>query len=99
MKRRDFIGLLGGAAVSWPLAARAQQPGKMWRIGYITHVHNPALDALFERLRELGYAEGQNVIIERRYAQGKAERFQEFAAEMARLKADVIIVFTTPAAL
>jgi putative ABC transport system substrate-binding protein len=71
----------------------------MWRIGYITHVHNPAYDALFERLRELGYVEGQNIIIERRYAQGNAERFQEFAAEMVRLKADMIITNTTPAAL
>src|SRR6266852_7993307 len=99
MKRRDFIRLLGGAAAAWPLAARAQHVGKMWRIGYITHVHNPAYDALFERLRELGYVEGQNIIIERRYAQGEAERFQEFAAEMVRLKADMIITNTTPAAL
>jgi ABC-type uncharacterized transport system substrate-binding protein len=54
---------------------------------------------LFEGLRELGYVEGQNLIVERRYAEGHAERFQDFAAEMVRLKADIIIVVTTPAAL
>jgi putative ABC transport system substrate-binding protein len=71
----------------------------MWRIGCITHVPVPVHEALFERLWELGYVEGQNTVIERRYAQGEAEKFNEFAADMVRLKADVIIVFTTPAAL
>ena len=71
----------------------------MWRIGLITHSYVKFLDGLFEGLRELGYVEGQNIIIERRYAEGKAERFQEFAEEMVRLKADIIIVITTPAAL
>jgi putative tryptophan/tyrosine transport system substrate-binding protein len=55
--------------------------------------------SLFERLRELGYVEGQNLIVERRHAEGRAERFPEFAAEMVRLDADVIITSTTPAAL
>jgi len=99
MKRREFITLLGGAA-AWPLAARAQQAARVWRIGFITHSTNDAAYAsLFERLRELGYVEGQNIIVERRYAEGRAERFQEFAAEMVRLKADVVITSTTPAAL
>jgi len=97
--RRELIAALGSAAAAWPLVTRAQHAGKMWRIGYITHVHSTAYDALFESLRELGYVEGQNIIIERRFAQGSAERFQQFAAEMVRLKADVIIVVTTPAAL
>ena len=100
MKRRHFITLLGGAAASWPLDARAQHASRMWRIGFITHVANDAAyTSLFERLRELGYVEGQNIIVERRYAEGRAERFQEFAAEMVRLKADVVITSTTPAAL
>jgi putative ABC transport system substrate-binding protein len=100
VRRRDFITLLGGAAAAWPLAARAQAAARMWRIGFITHVANDAaFGSLFERLRELGYVEGQNIIIERRYAEGRAERFQEFAVEMVRLKADVIITSTTPAAL
>jgi putative ABC transport system substrate-binding protein len=100
MKRRDFITLVGGAAAAWPLAARAQHAGKTWRIAFIAHV--PTIiyeEPLFDDLRELGYVEGQNIIIERRYAEGRPERFQEFAAEMVRLKADLIITTTTPAAL
>src|SRR5262249_61217440 len=81
-------------------AARAQHASRMWRIGFITHIANDAAYAsLFERLRELGFVEGQNIIVERRYAEGRADRFQEFAAEMVRLKADVVITSTTPAAL
>src|SRR6516165_876120 len=94
-RRREFITLLGGAA-AWPLAARAQQPGKLWRIAFITQAQQNIYEALFERLRELGYEEGQNTIIERRYAEGRTERFDEFAAEMVRLKADLIITITTP---
>jgi len=100
MRRREFISLLVSAAVSWPLTAHAQQqPGKMWRIGLITQGYAKFLDGLFEGLRELGYVEGQNIIVERRYAEGEAARFQEFAEEMVRLKADIIIVITTPAAI
>jgi putative tryptophan/tyrosine transport system substrate-binding protein len=98
VKRRELITLLGGAAV-WPLAARAQQSGKIWRIGLIAHEQLKHYDVLFEQLRQLGYVEGHNIIVERRYAQGRAERFEEFAAEMVRLKADLIIVNTTPAAI
>jgi putative tryptophan/tyrosine transport system substrate-binding protein len=99
MRRREFIAILGSTAVGWPVAAHAQQPRKMWRIGFIAHEYRGVYDALFEGLHELGYVEGQNIIIERRYAEGIAERFPEFAAEMVRLKVDIIIVFTTPAAL
>ena len=99
MKRREFITLLGGAVTAWPLAARAQQPGKKWLIGFIAHDHEVMYDAFFERLRELGYVEGQNTIIERRYAGGQAERFQEFAREMVQLNSDVIVTITTPAVL
>jgi putative ABC transport system substrate-binding protein len=98
LKRRDFVTLLSGAA-AWPLTTRAQHAGKMWRIAFITHAPNPNDDELFERIRALGYVEGQNIVVERRYAQGKAEKFQEFAAEMVRLKVDLIITNTTPAAL
>jgi putative ABC transport system substrate-binding protein len=97
-RRRVFITLLGGAA-AWPLAARAQQASKVWRIGFIAHTYERFYDALFEGLRERGYVEGQNVMFERRYAEGRVERFKEFAAELVRLKADIIIVVTTPAAL
>jgi putative ABC transport system substrate-binding protein len=99
MRRRAFITLLGGAAAVWPVTAGAQHAGKMWRIAFITQAETNIYEALFERLRELGYVEGQNIIIERRYAEGRAEKFQEFAAEMVRLKADLIITITTPAAL
>src|SRR5258708_7706090 len=68
-------------------------------MGFIAHGHEEFYDALFDGLRELGYEEGRNLIVERRYAHGRAERFQEFAAEMVRLNVDIIIVVTTPAAL
>ena len=98
MRRRAFIAALGGAA-AWPLVARAQQRDKVWRMGFIAHGHESFYDALFEGLREYGYEEGRNLLVERRYARGRAERFKEFAAEMVRLNVDIIIVVTTPAAL
>ena len=99
MKRREFITLLGGTAVAWPLVARAQRAGKVWRMGFIAHGHESFHDDLIEGLREYGYEEGRNLIVERRYAGGQAERFKESAAELVRLNVDVIIVDTTPAAL
>jgi putative tryptophan/tyrosine transport system substrate-binding protein len=73
MQRREFIALLGSAAASWPLAAHAQQPKRMWRIGIISHGYvKKWADALREGFRELGYVEGQNCILEPRYAEGKA---------------------------
>ena len=97
MQRREFITLLGGVAASWTLAAHAQEPGKVWRMGFLAQGYEKFYDALFDGLKDLGYQEGRNLVVERRYAQGRAERFQEFAAEMVRLKVDVIIVTTTPA--
>jgi putative ABC transport system substrate-binding protein len=102
MKRRNFITLLGGAlgnSVVWPLSARAQQPGKKYLIGFIAHEYETMYDPFFQGLRELGYIEGQNVTIERRYAQGRPERFKEFAVEMVKLNADLIVTITTPAVL
>jgi len=106
MRRRDFITLISsaltlvsGGVTGGPLGALAQQSGKTWQMGFIAHGHESFYDALFEGLRELGYEEGRNLIVERRYAASHAERFQEFAAEMVRLNVDVIIVVTTPAAL
>jgi putative tryptophan/tyrosine transport system substrate-binding protein len=98
MQRRRFIGLLGGFA-AWPLAARGQPAGKIWRMGFIAHGHEDFYDALFEGLRDYGYQEGRNLVVLRRYAQGQAERFTEFAVELVRLNVDVIVVVTTPAAL
>ena len=80
-------------------AAAAQPAGKVWRLGLIAVTHTGGEDVLFQRLRELGYVEGGNLAVERRYSEGRAERFTEFAAELVRLKVDIIIVQTTPAAL
>jgi putative ABC transport system substrate-binding protein len=99
MKRRDFIVLIGAAGAGLPLGAHAQQSGKIWRIGFIAHRYEKFYEPLFQGLRELGYVEGQNLVVERRFADGRSERFQGFADEMVRLKADIIIVVTTPAAL
>jgi putative tryptophan/tyrosine transport system substrate-binding protein len=99
MRRRDFIALLGGGVASWPLDAFAQPSGKIWRMGFLAQGYEKFYDALFDGLRDFGYAEGQNLVVERRYAEGHAERFPEFAAEMVRLNVDIIIVTTTPAAL
>jgi putative tryptophan/tyrosine transport system substrate-binding protein len=98
MRRRDFITLLGGAAVAWPVAARAQQAGKLYRLGILA-VTPRAWDGLFEGLRDYGYVEGQNLITERRYSEGQTERWPEIAAELVKLKVDIILVNTTPAAL
>src|SRR5437870_1035854 len=99
MRRRECIALLGGTA-AWPLAARAQQPGKLPTIGLLgatTSAAQSQLTAAFvQRLRELGWIEGRTVAIEYRWAEGRSERFAEFAAEFVRLKVDVILVHNTP---
>jgi putative ABC transport system substrate-binding protein len=99
MDRRAFVGMVGGSLLAAPHAAEAQPAGKVWRIGLIAVAPASPMDALSQGLRELGYVEGQNLIIERRYSEGRAERFSEFAAELVRAKVDLIIVNTTPAAI
>ena len=103
MKRREFITILGGAAVAWPLAARAQQPAKTYRIGMLETVspalNAPELDAFRKGLRELGYVEGQKYTIEYRSADGQAERFPDLAAELVRLGVDLIVTRGTPATI
>ena len=75
MKRRAFITALGGAAVSWPLAARAQQPlGKAVRIGVLANEWWPPIDSLREGLRELGYVEGESLRFDYRWAEGRNDR-------------------------
>jgi putative ABC transport system substrate-binding protein len=102
MKRREFIALIGGAA-AWPLAARAQQPGKVYRIGMletISEALNAANLAAFRKsLSDLGYIEGHNLFIEYRSADGRAERFPEAAAELVRSNVDLIVTRGTPASL
>ena len=99
MRRRDFIALVSGGVAAWPLGTLAQDAAKVWRMGFIAHGHESFYDALFEGLRDYGYEEGRNLIVERRYARGQAERFKEFAAEMVRFNVDIVIIVTTPAAL
>lgn len=99
MRRRQFGAIVIGAITAWPLALAAQQSARVWRVGFMAHRYEKFYDPLFSGLRELGYVEGQNLIVERRYAEGNAERFKEFAAEMVRLNVDAIIVVTTPAAM
>jgi putative ABC transport system substrate-binding protein len=102
LRRRDFIALLGGAAVAWPLAARAQQTA-MPVIGFLGGA-NPVgyavpIEALRSGLREHGYVEGQNIKIEYRWAHGQYERLSALAADLVHRKVDIIITQGTPAAL
>src|SRR5262245_19350797 len=100
MKRREFISLLGGAAATWPLAARAQQPA-MPVIGFLgaSTASNWAAwtTAFVQGLRALGWVEGRTVKIEYRWAEGQSQRFAEIAAEFVRLKVDVIVTAGTDA--
>ena len=102
LTRRAFIALLGGAA-AWPLGARAQQSPNVPRIGFMGS-SSAALEANLvgpfrEGLRELGYEDGRNIVIEYRWAEGKYERFLGLVAELLAAKVDVIVTAGTPAAL
>jgi ABC-type uncharacterized transport system substrate-binding protein len=105
MDRRAFLGVVAGGLLTAPLAAEAQQAGKVWRIGYLTSGFkevpgtNPGLAPFSQSLRELGYVEGRNVTLEIRYAEGRTERFPALAAELANLKVDVLVAVSTPGAL
>src|SRR5260221_10099025 len=86
-RRREFITLLGGAA-AWPIAARAQKPEKIARIGYLSSANPrsmPAFQAFEQRLRELGYIDGRNIVIEYRNAEGEVDRLPDLAADLVRL--------------
>jgi putative ABC transport system substrate-binding protein len=100
MRRREFIALLGGASAGWPLAADAQQSNKLPTIGFLgtttPSATGPWITALEQRLRELGWIKGRTIAIEYRWAEGRPERYPEFAAEFVRLKVDVIVT-TVPA--
>ena len=100
MRRREFITLLGGAAVTWPLATRAQQSEKNPRIGYLSpSAMQPRDEAFRQRLQELGYVEGKNIVIEYRFAEGKFDRLPALAEELVRLEVDVIVSVVTQASL
>jgi putative tryptophan/tyrosine transport system substrate-binding protein len=95
MKRREFITLLGGSAVAWPVVARAQQAGKLPTIGFLgastASAESQRVAAFVQRLRELGWIEGRTVAIEVRWGEGRNERYADIAAEFVRLKVDVIV--------
>jgi len=104
MKRRKFIALLGVAAIAWPLVAHAQEPKKIPHLCFLTfdpgtlQSRSPRFDVFFNSLRDLGYVDGQTIVIHYLSADGKDDRFPALASECLQLKADIIAVSTTPAA-
>jgi putative tryptophan/tyrosine transport system substrate-binding protein len=103
MRRREFIAFVGSTAAAWPLAARAQNSGKLPVIGFLgattASVWSPFVDAFLQRLRELGWVDGSTVAIEYRWAQGRDQLYTEFAAEFVRRKVDVIVTAGTDATM
>ena len=99
LRRREFITLLGGAA-AWPLAARGQQAGKLPTVGMLGSslaAFSYWLPALLQRLHELGWIENRTLAIEYRWTEGRNERYAQLAAELVRLKVDVIVPLGPPA--
>jgi putative tryptophan/tyrosine transport system substrate-binding protein len=102
MRRREFITLLGGAAALWSFAVHAQtSTGKLHRLGILQPgaPPEPLVDAIRQRMQELGYSEGRNIAFEYRWAEGKLDRLTELAMELVGLKVDVITTLSTPAAI
>ena len=103
MERRAFIGALTGGLLAAPLVAQAQPAGKVWKLGYLDQGaaarSKPYVDGLKQGLHDLGWVEGRNILIEARFAEGKTDQLPGLAAELVRLKMDVIVTSTTPAAL
>ena len=104
MNRRNLMGALGAAACAAAIPTLAQQPAKVWRIGFLAARSRPTpakpdiwYGAFAQGLRELGYVEGKNLIIEWRFADGQYERFPVLAAELMRIKPDVLVTHLTPA--
>jgi putative tryptophan/tyrosine transport system substrate-binding protein len=99
MRRRDFVILLGGGAFAWPLAARAQQSGKLPTVGYMGATTPSAQSqwtaAFIQRVRELGWIEGRTIAVEYRWTEGRSERAAGFAAEFVQRKVDVIVTSGT----
>jgi putative ABC transport system substrate-binding protein len=103
MDRRTFLGSLAGGLLAAPIAARAQGPSRVPRVGYafarVSSEDQQIWDVMRQGLRELGYVEGQNIALEVRWAEGRYERLPPLVAELVRLKVDVLVVGTTPGAL
>jgi putative ABC transport system substrate-binding protein len=102
MDRRTFLAGTGAVLLVASLAAEAQQGSKVWRLGVLSPGLSPSgasarFDAFRRGLRELGYIEGQNIAIEWRFAEGKDDQLRDLAAELVRLKVDVVLTINTPA--
>ena len=103
--RRRVILAIGASALAAPFASLSQQPNKVWRVGFLAQRHMEFVDADYyygpftQGMRELGYVVGKNLVIEWRSAEGKSERLPELAAELVRLKLDVLATQGTPAAV
>src|SRR5215475_4219626 len=93
MKRRALITLLGGAAAAWPLAARAQQAGRTYRLGVLHNQgpQSPQLTSFYDELRRLGFVEGQNLIVDSRGYAVRTEHFPAVAAELVKAQVDAIL--------
>ena len=102
MRRREFLGVLGGAAAAWPLAARAQQSA-MPVIGLLAggtaKAYAQLLSAFLQGLNETGYVEGRSVAIEQRWAEGNYQRLPALADDLVQRQVSVVVALTTPAAL
>ena len=102
MKRREFITLLGGAAAAWSLAAHAQQPDRMRRIGVLMNLAaddaegQARIAAFVQALQRLGWSDGRNLRIDHRWAAGDTGRFHRYAEELLALAPDVILAAATP---
>jgi putative ABC transport system substrate-binding protein len=103
MRRREFISLISGVAVSWPIAARAQQTPKQPIIGFLgsgtLESQGQWVAAFLQRLRELGWIEGRNLTIEYRWAGGSSDRADELAADLVRLNVGIIVTYANPIVL
>jgi ABC-type uncharacterized transport system substrate-binding protein len=99
MRRREFITLLGGAVTLWPFAVPAQQAAKIPTIGFLSggSPGSPFIDAFESGLRDLGWVKGKNIAIEYRYAEGKAELLPNLAADLVRMRVDLIVAPGPPA--
>jgi putative ABC transport system substrate-binding protein len=102
MRRREFMALMGGALIALSRTARAEQVPKVARIGYLYPGSQAAIagrtEAMLNGLRDLGYIEGRNLVVERRYGEWKLDRLRDLADELVALKVDVIVAAATPAA-
>jgi ABC-type uncharacterized transport system substrate-binding protein len=97
MERRTFLGVIAGGLLAAPLAVEAQRAGKIWRVGVLGNSPSPHLDDAFRKgLRDLGWIEGQNIVLEYRYSEGRPERLPGLAAELVRINVDLIVAWASP---